>query len=285
MKLALICFSLALSLGASPFTGELRILSWNTFLLPEFVNLVMDIHQEERIPHIADFINKGAYDIVALQEVFTEVYYKKLKSRLKEKYPHDTGLPFRTWYKPVNSGLVVFSKLPLSQKKFFPFQRLRHADMFSSKGIQKILVHISKDKTVHVVNTHFQARPEHGAIRKEQLKLLEEKVLKGKAKEEVVVLAGDFNIDQKTTEYKGLLKSGGVSPMRLLGPLFFTTDSEINTFRSDGRRELIDYIFVRGARVKEQRILNPTGAYATFQGASLSDHQPVETIMEIKKPD
>lgn len=278
MKLTLICFSIAFSLAAK----ELKLLSWNAFLLPGFVGVVMDIHQEKRIPLIANFINKGDYDIVALQEVFTEKYYKKLKSRLKEKYPHDTGLPFRTWYKPVNSGLVIFSKLPLSHEKFHPFQRQRHADMFSSKGIQEAQVLISGTRKIHVINTHFQARPEHAAIRKEQLKILEKKVLKSKPKEEIVVLAGDFNIDQKTPEYKRLLKSGGLSPMRLLGPLFFTTDSEINSFRSDGRRELIDYIFVRGANVKEQKVLNPIGAYSNLKAASLSDHQPVETVIEIK---
>lgn len=279
MKIALLSLLVTLSLGAK----ELKALNWNVFLLPGFVQLVMNTYQEERIPLIADFIKEGDYDVAALQEVFTETYYQKLKQRLKDRYPYDTGLPYRTWYKPVNSGLVIFSKYPLTGQKFYPFKRQRHADMFSSKGVQEVKVKVSEYKSFYMVNTHFQARTEHFEVRKDQLKLLDEQVLKDKRSgDQTVVVAGDFNINLYSEEYKSLLKSAKMRPMTLVGPLLFTTDAKLNTFKDDGRRELIDYIFVQSPKGKQkQRVLNPVGDYSDVKNGSLSDHMPIEAIIEI----
>lgn len=126
---------------------KLKILLWNVWLLP---SIITDGRSKERAGMISKLLND--FDVVVLNEAFTnkQAIMKDLVHRYKIRTP-------RTFYKLLDSGLMVFSKYPIENIHFLPFSNLENWDQLSSKGVIKLTVNFGNSIKLDVYGTHLQA--------------------------------------------------------------------------------------------------------------------------------
>lgn len=126
---------------------SLKILLWNVWLLP---SLLTDGKSKERAGMISKLLND--FDIVVLNEAFTN------KCTLTKDliHKHIIRTP-RTFYKLLDSGLMILSKYPVEDIHFLPFSSLENWDQFSSKGVLKLTVNFGNNIKLDVYGTHLQA--------------------------------------------------------------------------------------------------------------------------------
>ena len=129
---------------------KLKILLWNVWLLPSFIT---DGKSKERAAMISKLLND--FDIVVLNEAFTNKY-----SLTKDViHPYTIKTP-RTFYKILDSGLMILSKYPIEEIHFLPFSELETWDQFSSKGVLKLIVNLGNNLKMDIYGTHLQAGSE-----------------------------------------------------------------------------------------------------------------------------
>lgn len=179
---------------------KLKILLWNVWLLP---SLLTDGKSKERALMISKLLND--FDIVVLNEAFTNK-----NSLLKDiVHPHVIKTP-RTFYKLLDSGLMVLSKYPVEEIHFLPFSSLETWDQFSSKGIIKLTVNFGNNIKLDVYGTHLQAGSElsHHAARLDQVNDVY-KFIKNHSQLNInpIVFCGDLNcgpvLDQSFNHFSG----------------------------------------------------------------------------------
>jgi mRNA deadenylase 3'-5' endonuclease subunit Ccr4 len=111
--------------------SQLKIVSFNIWDLPYwFVK-----NREQRILQIAEYLRKLDAEIVCLQESFDVRHRRFLYESLgSDKYYASDG--FETTRKAplalfdTTGGLVIFSKFPIIQNKFIPFNQFSPPDRF-----------------------------------------------------------------------------------------------------------------------------------------------------------
>lgn len=261
-------------------SAEISVVSYNTFLLPRFAK---KNDQKARARQIGRWLKQQDFDVVALQEVFRTKYYKMIKRELKSKYPYDTGRPLRRWYKPISSGLVIFSKYPLSELQFYHFGKMKHADKFSSKGVLGASVQIDPFTKVKILNTHLQAYAEHFQIREGQLKYIESIIKKQQEKHKHIIISGDFNIHERSREYSFFRDIMGYWDGPLYGEITHSYHGKYNDFVLPHDKKTLDYIFAHSesAYIYRRQYHNPKGKVLGKESHSLSDHLPVESKIRI----
>lgn len=289
--------SLFLTMSALTSAHELKVLSWNTFLMP---SLLKKSFHDERLPHIKDVLKKSDYDIIMLQEVFTNKSYKLLNKELSRLGYHSTGKPFRSVYKPVNSGLVIFSKFPMKDVEIMLFDELAAEDKFSSKGVLFAKIKLPTGEIVQLATTHFQAKRDekYQKIRSTHITQIENAFKTKIPSKMKVIFGGDFNITENQKEeydnFKSNFSSLGLNSKRPSGRLLYTSDCIDNSLKKylrpdcDSRKQ-VDYIFVRNINdgtkksklntVTDLMVLDIEADYKTDDGIrklSLSDHLSVE---------
>lgn len=295
-----ISFVICLCISLSALGSELSVLSWNTFLMPDYLRKA---YHDERLPSLVKALEKSDYDIIMLQEVFTRKSYKKLNKSLSERGYYTTGYPFRSIYKPFNSGLVIFSKFPMSDVEIMLFDKLAAADKFSSKGVLFAKAHLPDGKVVQLATTHFQAKKgeKYRKIRKSHISQIMKSFKKHISPEMPVIFGGDFNIGSnygaEADHFFNAFKKLGLATTEPKGHLHYTSDCIGNSLKNhlnptcDSRKQ-VDYIFARSGKNSSSKNLNsgeaPIGDllvldieadYRTDDGVkrmSLSDHLSVE---------
>ena len=171
----------------SPFKHPVRILSYNIQRLPYLFRPNIDIEK---------LLTK--YDIICLQENFCSIFGT---NKYHYKYNYDciqTATPF---YKLIDSGICIYSKLPIIFIDFKQFTNSHSVDYFADKGF--LVVQIGD--TV-VVNTHLQStytfNTDYRRIAIEQLSSISEYCKQFKK----VIIVGDFNVDLISTDLSGYNK-------------------------------------------------------------------------------
>ncbi|GIX65665.1 sphingomyelin phosphodiesterase, putative [Babesia caballi] len=206
--------------GLQPVT----IMSYNVQGLPNLLLPVADL--KSRIPsillYLREVITKYHVDVLVFQELFSKKLYSKIKDALKDLVPSDTGLYMQTvcasfWmrflgrllrnFKFVASGVVIFSKYPITAKEKLVFSSGVFSDALSGKGAVAARIQV-RGRYCDVVGTHLQAHegPGPAAVRKAQAReiaewfesLFENEApnAPGAPKRLQIprVLAGDFNV-------------------------------------------------------------------------------------------
>lgn len=184
------------------------------------------------------------YDIVFLQECFTNPFFGKKEFLQKMSETFNVYTEDITSLKLCDSGMVILSKFPIIQQEFYTLP-LHGSDFLSNKGIQHVVVSIN-DQHISLFNLHFQNEGMTSFMsdtHKNQLDILM-KILKEKS---VCIIGGDFNFDIKH------LKIPLYKTHRCLKSTFatFTIDGFLTNFG------------------KTHTLLNPVCLY-------YSDHIPVE---------
>lgn len=176
---------------SEPVPNNLTILSQNICALPgglpAFFGGVDPFNR--RIDSLA--IN-GQYDLLLFQELHDPYYSIQLYKKLKNIYPHSI---INVGTKPFshNSGLAVFSKYPLKNISFTPFDKLKGKQFGINKGFLKFQL-----GKVTFLNTHLQpgTRENDAMIRNKQLKQINA-YWNQKDKQ---ILCGDLNCERNSDE-------------------------------------------------------------------------------------
>lgn len=165
---------------------QINILLWNVWLLP---SLLTDGKSKTRASIISKLLNQ--FDIVILNEAFTN------KTALIKDTVHPCVIASeRTFYKLLDSGLMILSKYPIENAQFLAFSHLETWDQLSSKGILKASIRLNEHTVIDLYGTHLQAGAEksHHEARLSQINQIYSFVRKYSITDaNPIVLCGDLN--------------------------------------------------------------------------------------------
>jgi sphingomyelin phosphodiesterase len=264
---------------------SLKILSWNIYMLP-YGSLING--NVKRAKAIATQIAKYDYDIVVFEEAFDRQARDILRKVLINYFPYNYGPANKRPYSfRINSGIWVFSKIPLQSLSEIEFQTCYGIDKIARKGAV-LLEGIWHEQRFQLICTHLQANsPDH--IRYQQCMEIKEKLLGNYAVENVPqIICGDFNIeidDQKN--YRSMLTILDSDNGILAGEIQTSYDEVDNELaqKKDGKKQLIDYILIRNKQLVNnisRRIL-VLKEYKDKREFNLSDHYGIEASIQFKQ--
>ena len=263
---------------------NLRILSWNIYMLP-YISLFNG--NAKRAGLIAAKLHDSEYQIIVFQEAFSSKCRNILAKKLKDTYPYQYGPVnknhplFKT-----NSGLWVVSKIPLIELETIKYTVSKSFDAVAHKGAA-IFKGNYNGFEFQLITTHLQAEnlPE---IRKRQCREMKEKLL-NKYYDPAVpqIICGDFNIDMDDAEsYPAMLTALDAANGDVYSDK--TTYDEVhNTLIQErtGKRRVIDYVLVRNTQWIQQieRKVNTFYEKNKDYTGNLSDHYAMEADVVFTK--
>ena len=237
------------SVPISAKLDELRILTWNIYMLP----FCSKLHRNtKRATSIAQKIAAYDNDIIVFEEAFDHQARRIIRNQLKGEYPfiygpaNDSKFSFKT-----NSGIWILSKIPLHQLEQIEFKNRFGIDAFARKGA----VLFEGDwhgQNFQLLGTHLQANSPD-SVRSGQCHEIADKLLKKYARPEIPqIVCGDFNIEfEDKVNYKNMLTFLDAENGNLKGDLQSSYDEIDNKLaqKENGKKSLIDYILVRNPKV------------------------------------
>lgn len=248
-------------------------------------------------------------DVVILSEAFCHSATPILAQGFK-----DAGYKFETpplqghggvsERKPLNGGVIVFSRYPIEWCKMVAFgEHSCGDDAMADKGV--LYVKINKHNTpVHVFASHTQAWDTEPAkeVRYKQFHIIRDLIRDTRiSASEPVIIAGDLNVNRYKSEdeYERMLKTlEAEDAFEISDPRFYSFDAVNNRLAAagpstDGNCALLDYILTshkhlkpRSAAVEVFPVRAPEPY--SFQNSSymdLSDHYPVVGNFTFDVPD
>lgn len=262
---------------------EIKILSWNIFMIPKPFNFTK---QKERTPLIAKYIREINADLVVLEECFDEDVRAFMKDNLKDIYPYMAELgKSKKFYQFLTSGIFILSKFPMKTLAEVFYNDCNTTDCFGSKGFLLTEVKITNEIIIQLGGTHLQAwdSDTSKSTRLSQMNQLSETLKSFKQKNIPQILAGDFNIDLQTEERKNLFKIIDVFDPVTDPNITYTIGDPNDCFHVPGKGEnkkWIDYILT----VKSEKVATVTSTISKkLQGkikkktCDLSDHFAIES--------
>lgn len=237
--LLLLSIFIVFSSFAQSQDDELKVLSWNIYMLPGIANLSKEIAKSDkkgRAKEIAEYVNQSDYDVIVFQEAFFNPSRRLLSQQIEKEYPYQYGPinPSKMSLK-TSSGVFVVSKIPLEIVGTIQYETCNGADCFAKKGAA-LLEGKYNGKTFQILGTHINAGGPSW-IKEEQFKMM--RILLDDFKKLGVpqIVCGDMNTNINDKDrYDFMIKT-----------LEVTNDSTIsvqkNTTAKD--RSVIDYIFLR----------------------------------------
>ncbi|MDD3078571.1 MAG: sphingomyelin phosphodiesterase [Paludibacter sp.] len=265
---------------------ELKILSWNIYMLPALVSTFN--HNSERAELIGDQLKDSDYQIIVFQEAFTRKSREIISRKLSDKYPYQYGpinppaIPLHT-----NSGLWIISRIPLTLLKSIKFKRTSGFDSVAQKGAALFQGNY-KGSSFQLLATHLQAdNPERIAV--EQCREIAGLLHEFYQPDMPQLLCGDFNTEMADTpNYKRMLQTLDADNGDLEGKLRFTYDEFNNSLaqKPNGKTKLIDYILTRNTHLIEQIKRSVVEFCHTDNNRNihLSDHYALEATVSLTIP-
>lgn len=289
---------LCLFIGMNVQAAELKVLSWNAYMLPKIAKKTF---QNTRAKLIANHDTMKESDIIMFQEVFTKKSFKIISEELLKTHPYHTGKPFRSFFKPINSGLVIFSKYPLSDIRFKLYKGMAHADFFSSKGVLMATATLPDNQKVRLATTHLQAQSgeKYTRIRSRQLEVIRKSLFEGYANDDLpLIFGGDFNISHHSPLHEyfwDFMDFHGAEYLKPQGKLIWSAEYATNDMLkclSDNtdKQKWIDFVFLHpkksNLKMIDFQIHNFTGSYDLYETGekseySLSDHHAAEATISL----
>jgi endonuclease/exonuclease/phosphatase family metal-dependent hydrolase len=237
----IIVFTLLMSLPSLVVASDFSVLTYNAFMRSP--TWIFHDEHDRRSREIPGFL-KG-YDAIVLQEVFSSRHREQLIKALEKEYPHNSGVLGEGQFLPMNGGVIILSRWPIEQKRTYKFSNCRGSDCMVSKGI--IYTAIEKqDLRVNLFGLHLQAQLEYGNARIQQFSQLGDFIARQEIpKEELLLVAGDFNVNYFSRESDGeydLLTSSLELKFNEHSPAP-SYEKDSNTMVLDSVTERLDYVF------------------------------------------
>ena len=260
---------------------ELKLFSWNTFMLPKPVKFTNQIVRKKAI---AQALQNTDYDFIFLQEAFSGAFKRHLTKKLKAKYPFQKYLSNHRIIIPYfGSGVFVMGKHPFTVIDKVYFNKCKVADCYAAKGAILIESKLPSGLKVQFAVTHMQADERMGYIRLLQLKQIKEMFQKHKEDGVPQLLIGDLNIDRDEPEFQQGQELMNMTATQLVGNLDYTTVIDCYR-REDHPREWIDHMWVNNDSVMNKATLKAKSIQYTHNGntCEASDHYSVEGFFDFE---
>lgn len=274
----------------------LNVISYNTaFLMPLNIS---DQDENIKIKVFHKIIPKNM-DFIVFQEVFEPQKAEILFENLKPYYPYHTGRHNKILIQGIgkDGGVRIVSKYPILEEKEISYSEngCEPEDFFSkfaNKGVKYAKIN-KQGQIIHIFGTHTSEQPCDLYVMGKVMADL------NIPKDEVVIMAGDFNVDMnnfdpQTNEdvYTIMLDTlNAVEPTYLsfLNDRSYTgSTSGLNHYYCcsiDGRQQL-DYVFASAAHKVPKLITNRSQigrlneADESFGIFDMSDHEPMYSRIE-----
>lgn len=282
---------LALVLGTAAFEShgsELRLLTWNVFMLPAPIKFSKQkMRRENILKELAVLQNK--YDVMVFQEAFIGLFRKHLTKGLQGTHPFAYSMGKGGRIRVFGSGLLILSKYPIEIQDKVYYKKCSGADCFAAKGAFLAEVALPENKHVQIIVTHMQAgqKPEKIEIRATQVDQLRAFMEKNKRTNVPQILAGDLNINALVDgefpvarQHLGMRAPYDTHAPRKLGGFASSRATETECFgkpRNDAKARH-DHIWIgnetQRTEVKSLAV-TPIQTIVNGEACDLSDHLPL----------
>jgi endonuclease/exonuclease/phosphatase family metal-dependent hydrolase len=223
------------------YADELRVMSWNIYMLP---SPIKESLQKTRIRIIPGKLKEQDFDLLFMQEAFMKSLRTSVKRTLKETHPHTYYLHSPSFPYPVfGSGLFVVSRFPVKIIDHIYYHSCTSADCFAAKGSALVEITLPGGEKVQVANTHLQAVESAGAIRMKQLGQIHSMLVRNSRPDVPQFLIGDLNIDFHDPEFMMGLNLLGMDYTRLRGPILWTSGRENPCFKTGHKTSWVDHMW------------------------------------------
>ncbi|XP_042693313.1 sphingomyelin phosphodiesterase 2 [Centrocercus urophasianus] len=258
--------------------------------------------RQERIHLIGDRLCQEGFDLVLLQEIWSERDYSDLKAKL------GVCCPFSHYFRSgvIGSGLCVFSKFPILDTLLYQYSlngypyMLHHGDWFCGKSVGLVVVRIAEITfNIYVTHLHAEYSREKDAYlphRVVQAWELAQFICHTAKAADVVLLGGDLNmhpgdvgirllrgwtgLQDAFTEAKHF--EGCEDGCTLIPNNCFAVKSELQPFPLGIRIDYILYKAISSFTVKCEELRTTMG---TVPGMDIpySDHEAVMAVLCIQR--
>jgi endonuclease/exonuclease/phosphatase family metal-dependent hydrolase len=196
----------------------LSVLSFNIFGAPFHAQRVFSTlfttKIYKRFAAYAAIVNTMDVDIICMQEVNSYRQFYFLKKRLSQ-FPY---VCYRRYIQGPKGGLVIFSKLPLTNTAYVTFKKsgVYWNKSFIAHLIRRgLLVAQVESMPVTIINTHLTHNIDHDWSSKAQIRSIHDaqlaQIIKNLSNKEhnerSIILTGDFNIPKSSTLFSDFLKN------------------------------------------------------------------------------
>ncbi|NXG72913.1 NSMA phosphodiesterase, partial [Baryphthengus martii] len=259
--------------------------------------------RQERVGLIGDTVRREGFDLVLLQEVWSEQDYSDLKSKLGSCYPFSHY--FRSGV--IGSGLCVFSRFPILDTLLYQYSlngypyMLQHGDWFCGKSVGLVVIKISGIVfNVYVTHLHAEYCREKDAYlphRLVQAWELAQFIRHTSKAADVVLLGGDLNMHPEDVGIRLLrgwtgLRDAFAEAARfegcengctLIPKNCFALKTELLPFPLGIRIDYVLYKVTEGARPPACEELKTTKGTAPGMDIPFSDHEAVMATLHIQR--
>jgi endonuclease/exonuclease/phosphatase family metal-dependent hydrolase len=259
-------------LPLSSIASELSVLTYNIYM--RWPTWIFRNDHDWRAGRIPQYVR--GYDVVVLQEAFADEQRNLMLEALQEEYPYHTRPLGENEYFSHNGGVMILSRWPIADEANRVFEGCAGSDCMVKKGVVHAVIQREGER-VHVFGLHLQAQKEYSAERVAQFAQVQEFIeSRDLAADELVLVAGDFNVDfysdELDGEFTGLTTELGLELPQ--GDLKASYDKATNTYTDENVSERLDYIFYSN---RHHIPLEASNTVLQFKvdGIDLSDHHPV----------
>lgn len=274
----LFCPLFGRSQSAVPAERPLRILSYNIQLLPRWIaHLGHGPVKRSRL--LPEKLVADSLDIIVFQEAFDKRCVRLLRKGLEAYYPYVVGpANDRKHSIKLNSGVMMFSKVPLKFVDEVDFTECEKEDCFARKGA--LLAEADwHGKPIQILGTHKEAGGSTTLKTGQYLEILG--MIRRHTRPGVPqLLCGDFNIRKGSDIYQAMIATFDMEDGPITGELQYSSDhllNDMSTYRPDDRK-IIDFIFYRGNGTEPTFIRREIRRYRQRwhkKHEDLSDHMSV----------
>jgi len=255
---------------------ELKLLSWNIYMLPPLVKFTGKI---KRAHGIVETLQDEDYNIIVFQEAFHKRARSIIREGLKDLFPYaygpanKKGGPLKT-----NSGIWVLSQMPLTIMNTINFDDCAGADCWARKGAM-LLKGEWRNQPFQLLGTHLQAGSED-SIRYGQYREIQKQLLTPHQEKDVPqILCGDFNTAKENNHYKKMLQTLDAEDGAMSSKVKHSSHGPDNDFKDHDHRQLIDFLFYRQNGIVPESIKRFVKVFEhpwQDDNQDLSDHYAIE---------
>lgn len=268
---------LAIFIFHSAQAMELKLLSWNVFMLPKPIKYSL---QTPRAKIIASQLAGSDYDFMFFQEAFTAKIRGALKKKLGLEYPYQYYLKRDDKLKHVfGSGVFTMARHPFKVLDRVYFKTCGAFDCYAAKGSVLIEATLPDGKVVQFAPTHLQAKEALGHVRLSQLRQVRAMLKKHARIGVPQIIMGDLNIDVAEPEFEKGLELMGMTAIPLVGPIRNTNGLQNDCYQSPGKnKEWVDHFWIGSDSETAQAEMQVRKLEFEHRGriCPLSDHHAVE---------
>jgi endonuclease/exonuclease/phosphatase family metal-dependent hydrolase len=268
------------------YAQELKILSWNIFMIPKPINWTF---QKERAEIIVDTLKDSSYEVLFFQEAFAVSARKRLIAGLKNTYPFMVTTNGKKFGTVQNSGLLVFSKYPARKISEVVFLNCTKSDCLARKSALLVEIDHPAGPKLQFINTHLQAwnTPKAIEVRRQQLQDIRQLLSQHKTSNVPQFVIGDLNVDGlNPSEFGSSLALLSMEATRLTGEIQTTNGFKIGCYKipgSEEQGEWLDHLWFDPKEAIKPRSSHVMPFMGEIKGMTcpLSDHYAVESIISL----